>query len=109
MKKLVSLVLAMMLLAAMSVAAVAETTELRVWLPPFGTEETLDKEFWDAQFDAFEAEHNVTIDVSIIADYGCNIPSVAWEIQENVRKEIKNMVDLDVAAVNIHVQGVEMK
>ena len=49
------------------------------------------------------------IDVSIIADYGCNIPSVAWEIQENVRKEIKNMVDLDVAAVNIHVQGVEMK
>ena len=67
MKKLVSLVLAMMLLAAMSVAAAAETTELRVWLPPFGTEETLDKEFWDAQFDAFEAEHNVTIDVSIIS------------------------------------------
>ena len=48
------------------------------------------------------------IDVSIIADYGCNIPSVAWEIQENVRNEIKNMVDIDVAAVNIHVQGVEM-
>ena len=48
------------------------------------------------------------IDVSIIADYGCNIPSVAWEIQENVRNEIKNMVDIDVSAVNIHVQGVEM-
>ena len=48
------------------------------------------------------------IDVSIIADYGSNIPSVAWEIQENVRKEIKTMVDIDISAVNIHVQGVEI-
>lgn len=48
------------------------------------------------------------IDVSIIADYGCNIPSVAWEIQENVRNEIRHMVDIDVSAVNIHVQGVDM-
>ena len=49
------------------------------------------------------------VDVSIIADYGCNIPSVAWEIQENVKNEIKEMVDIDVSAVNIHVQGVEMR
>lgn len=48
------------------------------------------------------------IDISIIARYGCNIPSVAWEIQENVRKEIKEMVNIDVSAVNINVQGVEM-
>lgn len=48
------------------------------------------------------------IDVSIIAEYGCNIPAVAWDIQENVKKEILNMVDIDVSAVNIHVQGVDM-
>ena len=48
------------------------------------------------------------IDVSIIASYGSNIPAVAWDIQENVRKEIREMVDIDVDAVNIHVQGVEM-
>lgn len=49
-----------------------------------------------------------SIDVSIIADYGCNIPAVAWDIQENVKNEIRHMVGLDVSAVNIHVQGVDM-
>ncbi len=48
------------------------------------------------------------IDISIIARYGSNIPSVAWDIQENVRNEIRDMVDLDVTAVNIHIQGVDM-
>ncbi|MBQ9060013.1 MAG: Asp23/Gls24 family envelope stress response protein [Firmicutes bacterium] len=46
------------------------------------------------------------VDVSVIVDYGCNIPSVAWEIQENVKNELKDMVEIDVSAVNIHVQGV---
>ena len=49
------------------------------------------------------------VDVSVIVDYGCNIPSVAWEIQENVKEELRHMVDVDVTAVNIHVQGVSMK
>lgn len=48
------------------------------------------------------------VDVSVIVDYGCNIPSVAWEIQENVRNELRDMVEIDVSAVNIHVQGVSM-
>ena len=50
-----------------------------------------------------------SVDVSIIADYGCNIPAVAWDIQENVKNEIRHMVGLDVSAVNIHVQGVDMR
>ena len=45
------------------------------------------------------------VDVSVIVDYGCNIPSVAWDIQENVKNELKDMVNVDVTAVNIHVQG----
>ncbi|MBQ6401627.1 MAG: Asp23/Gls24 family envelope stress response protein [Firmicutes bacterium] len=48
------------------------------------------------------------VDISIIADYGCNIPSMAWDIQENVRNEIREMTNIDVSAVNIHVQGVKM-
>ncbi len=48
------------------------------------------------------------VDVSVIVDYGCNIPSVAWEIQENVKNELKDMVEVDVSAVNIHVQGVAL-
>lgn len=49
----------------------------------------------------------VEIDVFIIVKYGCKIPQVAWDIQENVKKEIKSMTDMIVTAVNIHVQGVE--
>ena len=49
------------------------------------------------------------VDVSVIVDYGCNIPSVAWDIQENVKNELKDMVNVDVTAVNIHVQGVSLE
>ena len=47
------------------------------------------------------------LDIYIIAKYGCQIPAVAWEIQENVKKEIKYMTGVDVQSVNIHVQGVK--
>ena len=49
---------------------------------------------------------DTAVDVSVIVDYGCNIPSVAWDIQKNVKDELKDMVEIDVTAVNIHVQGV---
>lgn len=51
--------------------------------------------------------NKVEIDVFIIVKYGCKIPQVAWDIQENVKKEIKSMTEMVVTAVNIHVQGVE--
>ena len=52
------------------------------------------------------SDDETAVDVSVIVDYGCNIPSVAWDIQENVKNELKDMVDVDVTAVNIHIQGV---
>ena len=55
------------------------------------------------------SDDETAVDVSVIVDYGCNIPSVAWDIQENVRNELKDMIEIDVSAVNIHVQGVRMK
>jgi len=51
-------------------------------------------------------EEGIVIDVSIIVDYGIKIPSVAWDIQENVKNEVENIVDIKVLAVNIHVTGV---
>ena len=55
------------------------------------------------------SDEETEVEVSVVVDYGCNIPSVAWDIQENVKNEIREMVEIDVTAVNIHVQGVEMK
>ena len=54
-------------------------------------------------------DDGISIDIYVIVDYGVKIPAVAWDIQENVKKEIEEMTDSPVKAVNIHVQGVRMK
>lgn len=55
-----------------------------------------------------QTEKGVEIDVHIIVKYNVKIPAVAWDIQENVKKEVQSMTELVVKAVNIHVQGVEI-
>ena len=55
-----------------------------------------------------QTEEGVEIDVHITVKYHTKIPAVAWDIQENVKKEVQSMTDLTVKAVNIHVQGVEI-
>ena len=51
-------------------------------------------------------DDSLVIDVFLNVYYGYRIPAVAWEIQENIRREVKNMTGEDAGAVNIHVQGV---
>ena len=51
-------------------------------------------------------EKETKIDVNIIVEYGMRIPDVAFEIQNKVKKSVKEMTGLDVLAVNVHVQGV---
>ncbi len=47
------------------------------------------------------------IDVNIIVEYGTRIPDIAFEIQNRVKKSVKEMTGLDVLEVNVHVQGVK--
>ena len=51
-------------------------------------------------------EKETKIDVNIIVEYGTRIPDVAFEIQNRVKKSVKEMTGLDVLEVNVHVQGV---
>ena len=51
----------------------------------------------------------VEIDVAVNVLYGCHLPSVAWDIQENVKHEVEDMTDLSVTAVNISIHGVKMQ
>ncbi len=51
-------------------------------------------------------EKETKIDVNIIVEYGTRIPDIAFEIQNRVKKAVKEMTGLDVIAVNVHVQGV---
>lgn len=39
---------------------------LTLWMPPFGTEESLDKEVWGNILKPFEEEHNVKVSVEIV-------------------------------------------
>lgn len=52
-------------------------------------------------------EKEVKIDVNIIVEYGSRIPDVAFEIQNRVKKSVESMTGLNVAEVNVHVQGVK--
>ena len=51
---------------------------------------------------------SVTLDLSVIVEYGAKIPDVAWELQEKVKSEVESMTGLNVAAVNISVDGVNV-
>ncbi len=53
-----------------------------------------------------QSEEGISIDIYVVVEYGVKIPEVAWDIQENVKKEVETMAEAVVKAVNIHVQGV---
>lgn len=68
----------------------------------------LGKELMSKGVKVSQTDEGVEIDVHIIVKYQVKIPAVAWDIQENVKKEVQSMTELNVKAVNIHVQGVEI-
>lgn len=52
---------------------------------------------------------NAVIDLYIVVNYGVRIPELAWEIQENVKKNVESMTGLEVSKVNIHIEGVKFE
>lgn len=68
----------------------------------------LGKELMSKGVKVSQSDDGVQIDVYIIVKYQVKIPAVAWDIQENVKREVQSMTELPVTAVNIHVQGVEI-
>ena len=53
--------------------------------------------------------NKVTVDVTIVVEYGSPVPDVAHNIQENVKKAIETMSGLDVHAVDVHVSGISFE
>lgn len=47
-------------------ASSGDTKELTLWMPPFGTEESLDKEVWETILVPFEEQHNVKVSLEIV-------------------------------------------
>ena len=54
-------------------------------------------------------DNKVTVDITIVVEYGSPVPDVARSIQENVKKAIETMSGLDVHAVDVHVAGVSFE
>jgi uncharacterized alkaline shock family protein YloU len=54
-------------------------------------------------------DNQVTVDVTIVVEYGSPVPDVARSIQENVKKAIETMSGLGVRNVDVHVQGVSFE
>ena len=54
-------------------------------------------------------EDEINVDLAVIVRYGVKIPSVAWSIQENVKKRVKEVTDISVDYVNILVQGIHFE
>ena len=50
--------------------------------------------------------NRVSIDMILETEYGFNIPSVAWNVQERVKKRVDKKYGLVVDVVNIHVQKI---
>lgn len=51
----------------------------------------------------------VSVDVTIVVEYGFPVPEVAQGIQENVKKAIETMTGMSVKSVDVHVTGVSFE
>ncbi|MFH0764242.1 MAG: Asp23/Gls24 family envelope stress response protein [Candidatus Omnitrophota bacterium] len=54
-------------------------------------------------------ESEVKLTVSIIVEYGIDIPRVADEVQENVKRAVEKMTGLVLAEVDVVVEGVRQQ
>ncbi|HFI0053798.1 TPA: Asp23/Gls24 family envelope stress response protein [Streptococcus suis] len=53
-----------------------------------------------------DEEGKVTADIYVYLEYGVNVPAVSMDIQRAVKTAIFNYAEVEVNAVNIHVNGI---
>ena len=53
-----------------------------------------------------ESEEELTADIYLYLEYGVKVPKVAMAIQKAVKDAVRNMADVELNAVNIHVAGI---
>ncbi|GGI95907.1 alkaline-shock protein [Alicyclobacillus cellulosilyticus] len=53
-----------------------------------------------------DEDKSCAVDLSVVLEYGVNIPEVGLAVQENVKQAIESMTGLKVSAVHLHVSGI---
>jgi uncharacterized alkaline shock family protein YloU len=71
-----------------------------------GITEMLGKQNFSKGVKVITTGKTVTVEIYVIVKYGFNIPDVAIAVQEKVKTSIENMTGFDVAAVDVHVEGI---
>ena len=51
-------------------------------------------------------EEELTADIYLYIEYGVKVPKVALAIQKAVKDAVRDMADVELSAVNIHVAGI---
>lgn len=53
-------------------------------------------------------ESEVKLHLAVVLEYGRNIPQVALEVQQQVKKAVEEMTGLRASVVNVSIQGVQV-
>ena len=49
----------------------------------------------------------IVADISVKVDYGYNVPSLAFRIQQAIKHNVESMTNYKVAKVDVHIQDVD--
>jgi uncharacterized alkaline shock family protein YloU len=55
---------------------------------------------------AVESENSIVVELTVVLEFGVNIPEVCGQLQEEVRQSIEEMTGKSVQAVNVSVQSI---
>ena len=54
----------------------------------------------------FLEKDGIYADISVVVEYGYNVPELAYRIQQSVKQSVENMTRYKVSVVNVHIQDV---
>lgn len=54
----------------------------------------------------FLEKDGIYADISVVVEYGYNVPELAYRIQQSVKQSVENMTKYKVAKVDVHIEDV---
>ena len=58
---------------------------------------------------AVESENTIVVELTVVLEFGVNIPEVCWQLQNEVRQSVEDLTGKKVQAVNVSVQSIRRK
>ena len=84
-----------------------------VSLATFGVIGTIADVFGYKNFPAvtviIDKDHQVSLEIRVIIDYGMNIPVVARQIQDVIKRAVDQAVEINLREINVNIQAIERR